>query len=63
VLNQYGDHVLTCKKHTGAMTGHDHVLKILAQLARNSSLRVRVNRKVATAAADNKKLGNAMYRL
>jgi len=23
VLDQYGDHVLTCKKHTGAIAGHD----------------------------------------
>jgi len=26
VLDQYGDHVLTCKKHTGAITRHDHVM-------------------------------------
>jgi len=35
VLDQYGDHVLTCKKHTGAITGHDHVMNVSAQLARN----------------------------
>jgi len=33
VLNQYGDHVLTCKKHTGAIAGHDHVMNVSAQLA------------------------------
>jgi len=58
VLDQYGDHVLTCKKHAGAIAGHDPVMNLSAQLARNSGLRVRVNRKVATAAADNNKQGN-----
>jgi len=55
VLDQYGDHVLTCKKHTGVITGHDHVMNVSAQLACNSSLRVRVKRKVATTAVDNNK--------
>jgi len=36
VLDQYGDHVLTCKKHTGAIAGHNHVMNVSAQLARNS---------------------------
>jgi len=38
VLDQYGDHVLTCKKHTGAITSHDHVMNLSAQLANNSGL-------------------------
>jgi len=54
-LDQYGDHVLACKKHTGAITGHVHVMNVSVQLARNSRLRVRINRKVATTAADNNK--------
>ena len=58
VLDQYGDHVLTCKKHTGAIAGHDHVMNVTAQLARNSGLKVRVNRKVDTTAADNNKQGD-----
>jgi len=58
VLDQYRDHVLTCKKHTGAITGHDHVMNVSAQLARNSGLRVRINRKVATTAADSNKQGD-----
>ena len=58
VLDQYGDQVLICKKHTGAIAGHDHVLNVSAHLARNSSLRVRVNRKVATTAADINKQGD-----
>ena len=55
MLDQYGDHVLTCKKHTGAITGHDHAMNVSAQMARNSSLRVGVHRKVSTTAADNNK--------
>jgi len=58
VLDQYGDHVLTCKKHTGAIAGHDHVMNVSAQLARNSGLRERVNHKVAATAADNNKQGD-----
>jgi len=58
VLDQYGDHVLTRKKHTGAITGHDHVMNVSVQLARNSGLRVRINREVATTAADSNKQGD-----
>jgi len=58
VLDEYGDHVLTCKKRTGAIAGHDHVMNVSAQLARNSGLRVRINRKVATTAADSDKQGD-----
>jgi len=38
-------------------SGHDHVMNVTAQLARNSGLKVRVNRKVDTTAADNNKQG------
>ena len=55
VLDQYGNHVLTCKKHTGAIAGHDHFMNVSAQLARNSGLRVRISRKVTTTAADSNK--------
>jgi len=58
VLDQYGDHVLTCKKHTGTTAGHDHVMNVSAQLARNSRLRVRINRNVATTAAGSNKQGD-----
>jgi len=58
VLDQYRDHVLTCKKHTGAIAGHDHVMNVSAQRARNSGLRVHINRKVATTAADSNKQGD-----
>jgi len=60
VLDQYGDHVLTCKKHTdpGAITGHDHVMNVSAQLARYSGLRESVNRKNATTGANHNKQGD-----
>jgi len=58
VLDQYGDHVLTCKKHTGSISGHHHVMNVWAQLACNSGLRLRINRKVATTAADSNKQGD-----
>ena len=35
-LDPQDDHVLTCKKHTGATRGHNHVMDVLAQLARNT---------------------------
>jgi len=58
VLDQYGHHVLTCKKHTGAIAGHDHVMNVSAQLACNSGLRVCINCRVATTAADSNKQGD-----
>jgi len=53
VLDQYGDHVpvLTCKKDNGAIAGHDHVMNVLAKLARNSGL-------PATTAGDSNKQGD-----
>ena len=56
-LDLQGHHVLACKKHTGATRGHNHVMDVLAQLARNTGYSVRVNHKVSrstTAAASNK---------
>jgi len=41
-----------------AIACHDHVINVSAQLARNSGLRARVNRKVATTTADNNKEGD-----
>ena len=58
MLDQYGDHLLTCNKYTGAIAGHDHVMNVSAQLARNSGLTVRVNCKVDTTASDNNKQGD-----
>jgi len=46
-----GDHLLTCKKHTGSIRGHNHFMDVLANLARSSkicSLHVRVDPRVST---------------
>jgi len=57
-LDPQSDHVLTCKKHTGATRGHNHVMDVLAQLARNTGYPVRVNHKVSTTAAASNKQGD-----
>ena len=38
--------------------GHDHIMNVTAQLARNSGLKVRVNRKVDTTVVDNNEQGD-----
>ena len=53
-----GDHVLSCKKHTGATRDHNHVMDVLTQLARNTGYFVRVNHKVSTTAAASNKQGD-----
>ena len=35
-LDPQRDHMLACKKHTGATRGHNHVMDVLAQLDRNT---------------------------
>jgi len=54
-LDPQGDHVLTCKKHTGATRGHYHVMDVLAQLARNTGNSMRVNHNVSTTVAASNK--------
>jgi len=57
-LDPQGNHVLACKKHTGATQGHNHVMDVLAQLARNTGYSVRGNHKVSTTAAASNKQGD-----
>jgi len=57
-LDPQGDHVLACKKHTGATRGHNHVMDVLAQLARNTGYTVRVNHKVSMKAATSNRQGD-----
>ena len=57
-LHPQYDHVLTFKKHTGATRGHNHVMDVLAQLARNTGYSVRVNHKVSTTVAASNKQGD-----
>jgi len=57
-LDLQGDHVLTCKKHTGATRGHNHVTDVFVQLPLNTGYSVRVNHKVSTTAAASNKQGD-----
>ena len=48
-IDSLGDHVLCCKQHTGSIRGHNHLMDVLAMLARASNIGpVRVNHKVST---------------
>jgi len=43
-INPLGDHVLTCKQHTGSIRGHNHLMDVVASLSRDSKIgSVRVN--------------------
>jgi len=57
-LDLQGDHVLTCKKHTGATRGHNCVMDVLAQMACNTGYSVCVNRKMSTTVAASNKEGD-----
>ena len=52
--------MFTSKKHTGNIARYNHVMNVSAQLARNSGLRVLVNRKVSTTAL--KSTNKVMYK-
>ena len=48
-IDPLGDHVLTCKQHTGSIRGHNHLMDVVASLSRDSKIGpVRVNHKVST---------------
>ena len=48
-----GDHVLTCKQHTGSNRGHNHLMDVVASLSRDSKIGpVRVNHKMSTTDND-----------
>ena len=48
-INPLGDHVLTCKQHTGSIRGHNHLKDVVASLSRDFKIGpVRVNHKVST---------------
>ena len=49
ISDPLGDHVLTCKQHTGSIHSHNYLADVLAKLARASNIgTVRVNHKVST---------------
>jgi len=58
-INPLGDHVLTCKQHTGSTRGHNHLMDVVASLSRDSKIGpVRVNHKVSTTGDDTRKQGD-----
>jgi len=57
-INPLGDHVLTCKQHTGSIRGHNHLMDVVACLLRDSKIvPVRVNHKVSTTGDGTRKQG------
>jgi len=43
-INPFGDHVLTCRQHTGSIRGHNHLMDVVTSLSRDSKIGpVRVN--------------------
>ena len=58
-INPLGDHVLTCKQHTGSIRGHNHLMDVVASLSRDSKIGpVRVNHKVSTTGDGTRKHGD-----
>jgi len=58
-IDPLGDHVLTCKKHTGSIHSHNHLMDVSANLARVSKIGpVRVNHKVSTTGDGTRKQGD-----
>jgi len=58
-IDPLGDHVLICKKHTGSIRGHNHLLEVLANLACSSKIgSMRVNHRVSTTGDGSRKQGD-----
>jgi len=58
-IDPLGDHVLTCKQHTGSIRGHNHLMDVVASLSRDSNIGpVRVNHKVSTTGDGTRKQGD-----
>jgi len=58
-IDPLGDHVLTCKQHTGSVRGHNHLMDVVASLSRDSKISpVRVNHKVSTTGDGTRKQGD-----
>ena len=48
-INPLGDHVRTCKQHTGSIRGHNDLIDVVASFVRDSKIGpVRVNHMVST---------------
>ena len=58
-IDPLGDHVLTCKQHTGSIRGHSHLMDVVANLPCASNIGpVRVNHKVSTTGCGTRKQGD-----
>jgi len=58
-IDPLGDHVLTCKQHTGSIRGHNYLMDVVASLSRDSKIGpVRVNHKVSTTGNGTRKQGD-----
>jgi len=58
-IDPLGDHALTCKQHTGSISGHDHLMDVVASLSRDSKIGpLRVNHKVSTTGDGTRKQGD-----
>jgi len=58
-INPLGDHVLTCKQHTGSIHGHNHLMDVVARLSRDSKIGpVSVNHMVSTTGDGTRKQGD-----
>ena len=58
-IDPWGGHVLTCKKHTGSIRGHNHFMDVLANLARSSKISsVHINHCVSTTGGGRHTQGN-----
>jgi len=58
-IDPLGDHVLTCKQHTGSIRGHNHLMDVVVSLSRDSKIcPVRVNHKVSTTGDGTRKQGD-----
>jgi len=58
-INPLGDHVLTCKQHTGSIRGQNHLMDAVASLSRDSKIGpVRVNHKVSPTGIGTRKQGD-----
>jgi len=58
-INPLGDHVLSCKQHTGSICGHNHLMDVVASMSRDSKIGpVRVNHKVPTTDNGTRRQGD-----
>jgi len=58
-IDPLGDHVLTCKQHTGSIHGHNHLMDVVGSLSRDSKIGpVRVNHKVSMTGDGTRKQGD-----